>query len=547
MSRLIDTLLASIERSQRGITTGGLANPHRATWAQVHTQARAVAATLLADGLRPGGAVALLAIEPALIAPAVQGVWLAGGSVTMLHPPTLRGDIDEWTRDSLRVLEMIEAVTVLIDPSFEAVAPFLEKQDIAPERLTEIIGVQVPEDVCLPVYRGENYTAFLQLTSGSTGQPKAVCISDGNLFANLTGIAERGQLDVEHDILMSWLPLFHDMGMIAFLAMPMMLGMELVKITPLDFLSDPLIWPALIDQHRATITGGPNFAYTLLGRRLAKVKDAEAYELSSLRIALNGAEPIDEAGIRRFTEAGARFGLRADCVLAAYGMAEATVAVSAALPSSGLSLDTVDPDHPDAARLALPAAVGAPAKHHAKLGRPVDGCEVVVVDPDGTVLGERHIGEVLVRGEAVTEQYITADGPVAAQDGQGWLHTGDLGYLVDGEVVICGRSKDVIIMAGRNIYPTDIERAAESVDGVRAGCAAAIRLDGGSTREGFAVIVESWQATDTDAASEIAGQVMSRIVDLIDARPVTVKVVEPGKLPKTPSGKLRRTEAAIML
>jgi fatty-acyl-CoA synthase len=547
MSRFIDSLLATAGRSEHGIVTGEREHPRRRTWAQVHDQARAVAAALIADGLEPGGAVALLAVDPALIAPAAQGVWLAGGSVTMLHPPTARGSLAEWVADCVRALKMIGAGTVLLDPSFELVVPLLDEHGVAHRPLAALAEASMPDDERPVVPRGEQDTALLQLTSGSTGSPKAVRITHGNLVANIGSIAERTRLDPDRDVMMSWLPLFHDMGMVGFLATPMALGLELVQITPVDFLNDPLIWPALLDKYRATVTCGPNFAFALLGRRLARVKDPDAYDLSPLRVAVNGAEPIDDSAVRAFTDEAARFGLRAECVLPAYGMAEATLAVSMAEPLTGLSADAVDPAHPDAATLAAPAAPGTPAKHHARLGRPLSGLEVAVVAADGSVLGERRIGEILVRGESVTEQYITPDGLVAARDERGWLHTGDLGYLVDGEVVICGRSKDAIIMAGRNIYPTDIERAAESVQDVRAGGVAAVRLDAGTAREGFALVLESRQAGDADAEQRLVREVTSRVVDVVGARPAAVRVVKPGTLPKTPSGKLRRADAARLL
>lgn len=544
MSRFIDTLLAAAGRSERGIVTGEREHPRRRTWAQVHDQARGAAAALIADGLEPGGAVALLAVDPDLIAPAAQGVWLAGGSVTMLHPPTARGSLPEWVADCVRALRMIGAGTVLLDPSFELVVPLLDEHGVAHRPLAGLVEASALDDVRPIVHRSEQDVALLQLTSGSTGSPKAVRITDGNLIANIDSIADRIDPDPDRDVMMSWLPLFHDMGMVGFLATPMVLGLELVKITPVGFLNDPLIWPALLSKYRATVTSGPNFAYALLGRRLAKVKDPDAYDLSSLRIAVNGAEPIDDAAVHGFTDQASRFGLRAECMLAAYGMAEATLAVSMAEPFTGLSADAVDAAHPDAATLAVPAASGTPAKHHVRLGRPLSGLEVAVVGADGNVLDERRIGEILLRGESVTEQYITPDGLVTARDERGWLHTGDLGYLVDGEVVICGRSKDVIIMAGRNIYPTDIERAAESVPDVRAGGVAAVRMDAGTAREGFALVMESRQAGDADAEVRLVREVTTRVVDVVGARPVAVQVVKPGTLPKTPSGKLRRADAA---
>ncbi|AXG79869.1 fatty acyl-AMP ligase [Streptomyces paludis] len=547
MSRFTDTLLTTARRSDRGMVTGEPQQPHRRTWAQVHTRARRVAAALAARGLGRGGAVAVLAARPAEIAPAVQGAWLAGGSVTMLHQPTARTDLAEWVQDTVRVLKMIGAEAVLLGADFRQLAPVLAEHGIAQYPLDALLEAADPPDGFEPVAVGEHDTALLQLTSGTTAGPKAVRITHGNLFANITAIAEHGRLEPDRDVMVSWLPLFHDMGMVAFLTLPMLLGLELVKVTPVDFLTDPLLWPTLLSKYGGTITGAPNFAYAVIRKRLAKVTDPAAFDLSPLRIALNGAEPIDDSAVHGFTEAGARFGLDAGCVLAAYGMAEATLAVTAEALSRGLTVDTVDPKVLDADNRAVPAEPGASARHFSRLGRPLPGFEVTAVDTDGTSLGDRRVGELLIRGEAVTPGYLTEDGPLPATDENGWLHTGDIGYLADGEVVICGRLKDVIILGGRNVYPTDIERLVDSVDGIRAGNTAAVRIDADGRREGFAVVAESPLAGDPEAAGELAQRVTTRLSRAMEIRPATVHLIPPGTLPKTPSGKVRRAEAATYL
>ncbi|HEX3790448.1 MAG TPA: fatty acyl-AMP ligase [Pseudonocardiaceae bacterium] len=555
MSRFVDTLLATARDSTRGILTGEPQAPRRQTWGQIHEQALLIAGKLVAGGLRPGAAVAVLAAEPALIAPTVQAVWLAGGSVTMLHQPTPRTDLVEWSEDTVRVLDMIGSGLVLLGSPFEPLAGVLTEHGVAHRLLTELSSTVEGDDPLVeplaePVPIGEDSPALLQLTSGSTADPKAVRITHGNLMANLTSMAQAAALDPEHDTMVSWLPLFHDMGMVGFLTVPMTIGIELVKVTPVEFLTGPLIWPMLISKYHATITAAPNFAYAMVGRRMAKVDADDAYDLSTLRLALNGAEPIDEAAVRGFTDAGARFGMPAESVLPAYGMAEATLAVSFAPLFTGLSVDVVDAVQLEQDNRAVPvdpadaADAGQATRAFSLLGLPLPGLEVTAVDDTGAVLGDRQVGQLRVRGAAVTPGYLTVDGPLATQDEQGWLSTGDLGYLVDGQVVVCGRIKDVIIMGGRNIYPTDIERAATAVAGVRAGNAVAVRLDAGTRRERFAVALESGSAGDAEAEHLLGKEVAARIVDAVGVRPVGVFVLAPGKLPKTPSGKLRRSAAA---
>lgn len=527
----------------RGITTGEPKAPVRHTWGEVHERARRMAGGLVAAGLAKHGAVAVLAAEPVTIAPAVQAVWLAGGSVTMLHQPTPRTDLAEWAEDTVRVLAMIGSELVLLGSPFDAVAPVLEQHGIGYLRLEDLDG----EPLSGVVEVDEDAPALLQLTSGSTAEPKAVRITHGNLFANLTSMAEASELDIDNDIMVSWLPLFHDMGMVGFLTVPMTVGLELVKVTPVDFLTGPLLWADLISRYRGTITAAPNFAYALLGRRLSGVDEAGKYDLSSLRLALNGAEPIDEKAVLAFTDSGARFGLRPECVFPAYGMAEATLAVSFAPLLSGLTLDYIDAEQLEANNRAVPVQPGPDARSFAILGKPLRGIEASIVDDDGKVLGDREVGEIRLRGEAVTPGYLTVDGPLATQDADGWLDTGDLGYMVDGQIVICGRRKDVIILAGRNIYPTDIERAAASVEGVRAGNAVAVRIDAGSRRERFAVVVESKHAGDVEQEKRLRKEVGARVFESVNARPAAVAVLPPGTLPKTPSGKLRRAAAGEQL
>jgi fatty-acyl-CoA synthase len=363
-------------------------------------------------------------------------------------------------------------------------------------------------------------------------------------------MVDRAEFDFDVDVMVSWLPTFHDMGMVGFLTVPMTFGVELVKITPLEFLSGPLIWPQLISKYNGTTTAAPNFAYAIVGRRMARVDDDNAYDLSKLRIALNGAEPIDETAVQTFVDAGARFKMPAECVFPAYGMAEATLAVSFAPLFTGLTLDVVEADALESDNRAVPVPEGDPRRESddvrsfAILGPPLDGLEAEIVDDKGTVLGDRQIGEIRLRGEAVTPGYLTMEGPLATQDENGWLLTGDLGYLVDGMIVICGRRKDVIIMGGRNLYPTDIERAATSVEGVRAGNAVAVRIDAGSRRERFAVVVESKLAGDPDTEKALAKEVAAKVRDAVDMRPFAVVVLPAGSLPKTPSGKVKRAATA---
>ena len=541
MSRFLAMLLDSAVRSTHGMTTGEPTSPVRRPWPEVHATARRMAAALSSGTapLKRGTSVGVLAGEPVAIAPAAQAVWLTGGSVTMLHQPTPRTDLAAWAEDTVSVLKMIGAELVLLGSPFDALAPVLEQRGIA---FRTIDSLDVDGDLTPGAdVADEGDTALLQLTSGSTAEPKAVRITHGNLHANISAMVEAARLDIEHDMMVSWLPLFHDMGMVGFLTVPMVTGLELVTVTPVDFLSRPLLWAELISKYGGTVTAAPNFAYAVLGRQLARADGP--LDLSSLRIALNGAEPIDAAAVTAFTDAGARFGLRPESVLCAYGMAETALGVAFAPVETGLAVDEIDADALESRRLAVPGR----DRRFPKLGPPLPGIEVRVVDEHGGVRGEREVGVLQLRGPSVTPGYLTVDGPVATQDAEGWFDTGDEGYLADGQVVVCGRRKDVIIMGGRNIYPTDIERAAGEADDVRAGNVVAVRIAAGDRRESFAVAVESRKAGDAEAVKVIRKDVTSRIVSAVGVRPAEVVVMGPGSLPKTPSGKLRRAATGELL
>ncbi|MDT5133427.1 MAG: fatty-acyl-CoA synthase [Mycobacterium sp.] len=513
MSRFTDHMFCAARTSANGMVTGEPAAPVRHTWRQVHEKARQVAGGLAAAGVGHGDAVAVLAGVPVEIAPVAQGVWMRGASVTMVHQPTPRTDLLLWADDTATVIDMIQAKVVIVSDPFTAAIPVLRDRGVAVVTAEELLAA-APID---PADSDEDDVALMQLTSGSTGSPKAVRISHRNVVSNAEAMFIGAGYNVETDVIVSWLPLFHDMGMTGFLTVPMYFGAELVQITPMDFLRDTLLWPTLIDKYKGTMTAAPNFAYSLLAKRLRKQAKPGQFDLSTLRFALSGSEQVEPADVEDFCNAG-------------------------------LVVDEVDADLLAVLRRAVPAAKGSNTRRLASLGPLLNDLEARVVDEDGNLLPTRGVGVIELRGEPVTSGYITMGGFVSAQDQHGWYDTGDLGYLMEnGHVVVCGRVKDVIIMAGRSIYPTDIERAASRVEGVRPGCAVAVRLDAGHSRESFAVAVECNDWQDPAEVRRIKQQVAHEVVAEVDARPRNVVVLGPGIIPKTPSGKLRRTHSLSLV
>ncbi|CAN5396549.1 fatty acyl-AMP ligase [soil metagenome] len=541
MSRFIDNMFANAT-SDRGMVTGEPHAPVRYTWREVHDRARRIAGGLATAGVNHGDAVAVLAGAPAEIAPTAQGIWMRGASLTMLHQPTPRTDLVRWATETAAVIEVIGAHVIVISDPFMSAAPVLESLGLRVVTVEDMLKSVAAE--VIPT--AEDDVAMMQLTSGSTGPAKAVTITHRNLVANAEAMFVGAEYDLNTDVIVSWLPLFHDMGMTGFLVVPMYFGAELVKVTPMDFLTDILLWARLIDKYRGTMTAAPNFAYALLAKRLRKQTDTSAYDLSSLRWALSGAEQLEPADVEALCAAGAPFGMRQEAILPAYGMAETTVAVSFSACGGGLEVDEVDADILAALRRAVPQTNGR-IRRLACLGPPLKGLQARIIDEDSRLLPSRGVGVIQVRGESLTRGYRTVAGFVSTQDAQGWFDTGDLGYLTEnGHLVVCGRVKDIIIMGGRNVFPADIERAAGRVTGVRPGCAVAVRLEL-EQRETFAVVVESNAHDDAAEVRRMQQQVAHEVFVETNVRPRTVVVLGPGTIPKTPSGKLRRAEARSLI
>ncbi|MGW5438490.1 fatty acyl-AMP ligase [Nocardia asteroides] len=512
------------------------------SWQAVHDDALRILGGLQQRGIAAGSVVGVLSSDSSEVARAAQALWLGGCSITMLHQPTPRMDLATWVRDTESVLRMIRADVVLLGSQFSPLASHLEQSGM---RAIEV--ADLPADHTGAVHDvGEDTIALLQLTAGSTGHPKAVKITHRNLALNTHAIVSGTGFVQEDDVLVSWLPLFHDLGMIAFLTVPMQLGAELVSVGPAEFLRAPLGWFELIEKFRGTMTAAPNFAYSLVGKKLAALPDG-AIDLSSLRYALNGAEPIYRESIERFLGEAKRFGLRPEAMTPAYGMAETTLAVSFSDRTTPPSFDRVDPEAL-AQNSAVPATSEGRSRYLAILGPPAEGIECKVVDGNGVELPSRTVGEVCIRSRTVASGYLTVDGELSTTDAAGWFNTGDVGYLTDhGEIVLCGRQKDVIILAGRNIHPADIERVAAKVEGVRAGNVAAVRLGDGDGYEGFGVVAESGEFGDGAKVAEMVKSIRRVVNDEVQAMPMMIRITRPGAIPKTPSGKIKRSAAIGLL
>jgi fatty-acyl-CoA synthase len=541
MSIFTREIIASAASSPRYLTVGTVADPVRLTWREVHEQAKRMAGGLADRGVGRRGSVAVLAADAGDVAPLTQAIWLRRAALTMLQQPTPRADLAVWLGDTVRAIRMIRADVVVVGEPFLMALDHLAAHKLPVCTVESLRGAEPiePEDA------DEADVAMRQLTSGSTGIPKAVEISHGNLAATTEAMSAGVDIDVDRDVLVSWLPLSHDMGMIGFLCFPMQLALEAVVVTPDQFLRRPIVWAELISRHRATITSGPNFAYSVLARVLER-GNPDAIDLSSLRVACNGAEPLDHRDLKNFTRVGARFGLRPSAPMPSYGLAEATLAVSFDAHDDPPIVDTVSRQAVSRAQRAQPVPDDSDdVQHIVCLGFPLTGTDVRITR-DGTVQGPREIGAIELRGPTIADRYLTVDGVVPLAGNDGWFNSGDLGYLdAQGRIYVCGRTKDLIIVAGMNLYPHDIERAAENVEGVRKGCVVALRVD--AEREGFAVLAEVPNADDEDVRLRISRDITARVNRRVGHAPRDVRLLPPGTLPKTTSGKLRRNCARELL
>jgi fatty-acyl-CoA synthase len=397
-----------------------------------------------------------------------------------------------------------------------------------PGRATAAAWERPPDDL--------DRLAILQFTSGSTADPKGVMLPHRTVGANLDAIVDATSMDPDDDVLVSWLPLYHDMGLVGLFTLPMATGTPLVLGAPTDFMAGPGRWMEWLSTYGGTATAGPNFSWVLAARALRR---SEPLDLSRLRIALNGAEPVDPGTVAGFLEAGEPHGLRPGAVFPAFGMAEVAIAGTFPEPLSGLRTDPVDRRVLESERYAAPVPADAPGvRHLAILGRPVLGLEIRVVDPiSGDELRDREVGELEIRGSSVTPGYYKRPDANAELFHHGWLRTGDLAYLLDGEMVMCGRIKDMIIVGGRNVYPEDVERALAGVEGVRAGNVIAFGIEGHQGKEGLVVVAES----KADDHAEVRRSMAARVRDTVGLPTKEIVLVEPGSLPKTSSGKLQRS------
>jgi fatty-acyl-CoA synthase len=537
---LIDRIENVAENHDRPVTFISGDVEDQISWSVLHHDARLAAAKLQARGVKPGDHVALLGPTTRNFVTAIQATWLTGATLVTMPLPMRMGALDVFIEQTRNRIRRADVSVVVIDAELAAFVepvegdpPFVSLDEICAQDGVDLCDYTRPKS-------DPNTLAVLQFTSGSTSEPKGVMLPHENVCHNLDASWEAAEMSHD-DVIVSWLPLYHDMGLIGLLTIPMSLGSGLAIGAPQDFLARPLRWMRWMSNLGGTGTAGPNFAYALAARALARCE--EQLDLSGMRILLNGAEPVDPNTFRKFLEAGERFGLDPNAAYPAYGMAEVCIGGSFPVPGKGLRTDWVDKRSLEIDGVAKPADPESEgAAEYVILGSPVPGLEMRIVHPETReVLGDRLVGELQISGTSLTRGYYKNPEATDALIVDGWLNTGDLTYTIGGEIVVCGRSKDVMIVGGRNIYPQDIEKAAGEVEGIRTGNVIAFGVEGRQGAQNIIVVVESKGGN----LEEIRRNVITAVTRAEGVPPKEVVLVDPGTVPKTSSGKLQRAACKL--
>jgi len=507
--------------------------------------ASAVASGLAENGLEPGETVALMLPTSEDFFVAFAGVQLAGGVPVPLYPPFSLDRIAEYAARQSTVLANAGAKMLITVSRGRALGQVLRS---SVPLLRQVTTVEELAELAAPGHSAPALSAdspaLVQYTSGSTGDPKGVLLSHRSLLANVRAIGRA--LDMgPTDVGASWLPLYHDMGLIGCWFTPLYFGIPVAILSPLAFLSRPERWLWTIHARRATISPAPNFAYELCVRKVSD-RALEGLDLSCWKAALNGAEPVLPETIERFTRRFAAYGFRAEALMPVYGLAEATVALSFSPLGRPPRVDSVAREPFETEGRAAPAAASERSPlRFVSVGRPLPGHQVRIVDEEGREQLERVEGSLLFRGPSTMQGYYrNPEANAAVFKAEGWVDSGDRAFLAEGEIFITGRAKDLIIRAGRNYYPQEIEAVVSEVEGIRRGCVVAFGVT--EPREGtekLAVVAETRAPGKMDDKTKeaLAGAIQERLVDALGVPADLLLLVPPRTVPKTSSGKLRRS------
>ena len=587
-----DALLAAAESScgLRFIEHNG--QSRHASYAAMLDDALSIGGALRARGLHTGDRVALVVPDVAGFVQAFFGIIAAGLVPVPLCPPAQAGDLTTFALQSQHILSAAHASAVVTTSD---VAPLLlvgsaefddtrpghvmnrrqigtvrrvpanalsgQPDDVAavPNDLEADASDTAASEAALPpvlfiddLLTGPRLStptavpldsiALLQYTSGSTARPKGVVLTHANIAANVSAILGPTGLDARPgDVAVSWLPLYHDMGLIGMLLSSVYAGADAVLLSPVLFLKRPSAWLDAIARYRGTVSFAPSFAYEICQRRV-KASQLAALDLSCWRVAGCGAEPIRPDTLRQFAEYFAPAGFRASSFLPSYGLAEHALAVCFA--PGGIDVDVVDAEQLVRHSRAVPVVNGSPSVRIVRCGPAFPDHSIRIVDDASRDVPDRHVGSIIVSGPSVMREYAGSPLETAETLRDGWLVTGDLGYMVDGSLYVCGRTKDVIIRQGRKYHPPDLESSLSGMKGVALSGAVVFAV---SHLEGPDQVVAVVETRGSGHGAEIEEAVRRRIRETAGLELDRIVLAPPGTIPRTTSGKVRRSETRARL
>jgi acyl carrier protein len=513
----------------------GTAAPEPLTYSELLDGASRLAAGLRSRDLGAHPMVALMLPTSREFFVAFFGVLLAGGTPVPIYPPFRLAQLEEHLRRQAGILQNAEARLLVASAESRRFGALLRARVPSMSGVSTVSELSSAPLASLPAV-GADDLALVQYTSGSTGDPKGVLLTHANLLANIRAMGEQARIR-STDTVVSWLPLYHDMGLIGAWLGSLYHACPLVVMPPSAFLTRPERWLWTIHQHRGTVSAAPNFAYELVASRIDDARLA-GLDLSSWRLAFNGSEPVSPSTIERFTTRFARHGFSAAAMTPVYGLAEGALGVTFPPAGRGPRAERVDRDRFARDGRAIPDPAGTLS--FVSSGLPLPGHEVRIVDRTGHEAPERTEGRIQFRGPSATSGYLRNPAATRALLAGDWLETGDLGYVAAGELFVTGRAKDVIIRAGRHLFPYELEQVVAAAPGVRKGGVAAFAVSSRTLGTEALVIVAETAERTPDAQAELRSRIDAVTADLLGAKAEEVLLVPPRTVPKTSSGKLRR-------
>ncbi|HIJ90020.1 MAG: AMP-binding protein [Desulfobulbaceae bacterium] len=511
------------------------------TYRMLQAEARTLAAGLLAQGVTAGERIAIMLPTGRDFFSVFYGTIYAGCVPVPLYPPARPSQLEDHMRRIAGIVVNAEAAMLITDERAKPLGHLLRAQCPALRSVKTVAELACPGGTPPPLPRpNAQDIAFLQYTSGSTGNPKGVVLTHANLLANLRAMEQASGI-TSTDIFVSWLPLYHDMGLIGACMGSLSFGFRLVLMSPLAFLARPSRWLWTIHRHRATVSAAPNFAYELCANKL-KDRDLDGLDLSCWRLAYNGAESVSPETLTHFATRFAPKGFRPEAMTPVYGLAESSLGLAFPPLKRGPLVDRIDRDALFATGIARIATAEDSSPHRiVSCGLPLSGHSIRIVDANGREMPERTQGRVQFQGPSATRGYFRNPEATHRLFDGAWLNTGDLGYLAAGELYLTGREKDIIIRGGHNIHPQELEEAVNQVPGIRKGGVAVFpATDSHTGSERLVVLAETRAHSMIEERSRIRDAINHLTIDLLGLPADDIVLAPPRTVLKTSSGKIRR-------